>query len=181
MAGLTAIILLAGCSCTQPQIAVDEPEDDRMTEVVRLLEKGNETAADRLLEDICSTPRVEGITDEALFRLSILQLRKYDDAKMMQGIQKKLATLQSEYPESQWSRMSWPLTEYMARQESLKSELRAIKQKNITLTRDNKELNLSNQQLQGTVQNLTKENREIIQRIEKLKSLDLELEKKNRL
>lgn len=179
MAAMAAVILLGGCSLLRT--AGVAPGQDKLAEAVRQLEKGNETAATKLLEDICTNSRpFEGITDEALFRLSLLQIRKYDDTETMHSIQKRLATLQSDYPESQWSRMSWPLTEYITRMESLRAELRSAKQKNSSLSKDNKELNSSNQQLQSTVQNLTRENREINQRIEKLKSLDLELEKKNR-
>lgn len=179
MAALAAIILLGGC--TLLKVAGVAPGQDKLAEAVQQLEKGNETAAAKLLENICTTGRpVEGITDEALFRLSLLQLRKNDDPEIMHVIQKRLAKLQTDYPDSQWSRMSWPLTDYITRMEVVKSELRGTRQKNSALSREIRELTTANQQLQGSVQNLTRENREINQRIEKLKSLDLELEKKNR-
>jgi len=176
---IAALIILGGCTSLRDNLCYRI--DSRLADVAEQLEKGNETSATKQLEDISNRKDPEdGVTDEALFRLSLLELRKYDDSKAMHTLQKRLLKLQTGYPTSQWSKMSWPLTEYVTQMESIRSELRNIKQKYNSLSKDNKELTLSNQQLQGAVQSLTKENREINQRIEKLKSLDLELEKKNR-
>jgi DNA repair ATPase RecN len=176
---MAALILLGGCASLKDKLC--HPGNYKLAETVNQLEKGNETAATKQLEDISnSKDTVDGTTDEALFRLSLLEIRKHDDPGTMQSIQKRLAKLQTNFPSSQWSRMSWPLTEYITQMESIKTDLRNLKQKNSALSKENRELSQSNQQLQGTVQSLTKENRDINQRIEKLKSLDIELEKKNR-
>jgi DNA repair ATPase RecN len=176
---MAVLILLGGCSSLKERLC--HPGSLKLAETISQLEKGNETAATKQLQDISnSKDPLYGATDEALFRLSLLEIRKHDDPGTMQNIQKRLAKLQSEFPSSQWSRMSWPLTEYITQMEAMRADLRSIKQKNSALSKDNRELTQSNQQLQGTVQTLTKENRDINQRIEKLKSLDIELEKKNR-
>ncbi|GAM11597.1 hypothetical protein OR1_03913 [Geobacter sp. OR-1] len=176
---IVALLILGGCAFIKDKIGY--PNDERLAEAVSFLEKGNETSAAKLLEEITNSKySVAGITDEALFRLSLLQLRKHSDAGAMHNVQKQLTKLQTEFPESQWSRMSWPLTEYLTQTESVRSDLRSLKQKYNSVVKENKELTLSNQQLQGANQTLTKENKEINQRIEKLKSLDIELEKKNR-
>lgn len=175
---LAALFLLGGCSYLEQNLC--PPGSSKLSRVDNLLEKGNEPAATKLLEEIVNSRNTaEGTTDQALFMLSLLELRKNDDSAF-QSIRKNFARLQTEYPESRWARISWPLTEYLSRMESIKTDNRDIKKKNSSLVRENRELTQSNQQLQGTVQNLTKENRDINQRIEMLKSLDLELEKKKR-
>lgn len=175
---LAALIMLGGCSYLEKNLC--PPGNSDLANVEYFLEKGNEPAATRLLENLVNSNNpVEGTTDEAIFLLSLLELRKHDDAGI-HNIQKRLARLQAEYPNSSWTRISWPLTEYLTHMESAKTDQRSIKQKNSALVKEIRELTQSNQQLQGTVQNLTKENREINQRIEQLKSLDFELEKKKR-
>ncbi|MBT0662694.1 hypothetical protein KI809_00120 [Geobacter pelophilus] len=176
---IAALLLLGGCTFIKDKLGY--PREDKLAEAINQLEKGNETAAKNLLVDISNSRySVEGVTDDALFRLSLLQLRRHNEAETMQSIQKRLTKLQTNFPDSQWSRLSWPLTEYITQMESSRNELKNLKQKYNSLLKENKELSLANQQMQSANQTLTKENKEINLRIEKLKSLDIELEKKNR-
>jgi hypothetical protein len=165
-----------------------ERPSGKLSDAVYYLEKGNEPAAIKLLEEICnSKEKSEGVTDEALFRLSLLGIRRHNEPEEMQQVQKRLARLRTDYPESAWTRQALPLMEYLAENEVTISEIRTLKHRNSTLSKENstlskenRELVLSNQQLQGTNQTLTKENRDLSLTIEKLKSLDMELELKNR-
>lgn len=179
IACIAIAFLLGGCAVLKDRLCGDR--SGTIAEAVAYLEKGNETAAAKLLEEVVNdNERGRPGVDEALFRLSLLELRNGEETSTVKSIQKRLARLQSEYPDSQWTRMSWPLTEYITQSESLKSELRSIRQKYSSASKETRELAADNQQLQGTIQTLTKENKELNQLIEKLKSLDLELEKKNR-
>ncbi len=179
---LIFLVLLGGCSTLKDKFSITVATySGKLSDAIYYLGKGNEPAATKLFEELCnSKEKSEGVTDEALFRLSLLGIRRHDEPEEMQHVQKLLARLRTEYPESTWTHQALPLIEYLAEKEVTSSEIRTIKQRNSTLSKENKELVLSNQQLQGTNQTLTKENRELSLRIEKLKSLDMELELKNR-
>lgn len=125
------------------------------------LRGGREQEARSLLEQVVEAKGVEGITDEALFRLALLSLR--DDGP--QGVQRArllIGQLHSEYPGSIWSYQSDPLLKILSELKTLREarkELRVLRDRNLSLSRDNKELRQS---------------------LERLKSLDLELEQKIR-
>lgn len=175
-AGLLLLSLLCGCSLKDGSFLLS-PNRLKMYEADRALAKGDENSAVRIMEGISGDPSInEGVTDEALFRLSLLGIRQYSDPDGMKLVRSRLERLQLEYPSSSWSRLSWPLLEYLSESDKYRNDLRNVKMRNSALSRENRELNLANQQVQA----LIKENRELLQRIEKLKSLDLELERKNR-
>jgi len=175
------MLLLGGCSLKNMQMFSGLTQKGKLAEAISALDKGNELAATKLLEEICaSSENVSGVTDEALFRLSLLGLRQYKEPEGMQLVQKRMERLREEFPTSEWTRLAWPLMEYMNSVEGVRKDLRALKLRNTALSKDNKELHLANQQLQGANQSLTKENKEMKERIDKLKDLDVELERKNR-
>jgi len=182
IACLTALVFLGGCSTLKERFSTYVATySGKLSDAVYYLENGNEPAAVKLLEELCnSKEKSEGVTDEALFRLSLLGIRRHNEPEGMQQVQKRLARLRTDYPNSAWTRQALPLMEYIAEKELIITEIRTLKQRNSTISKENRELALSNQQLQGTNQALTKENRELSIRIEKLKSLDMELELKNR-
>lgn len=187
-AGLLISVLLCGCSITKGVMLITpNPQKVRLDKAVQALEKGNEDAAIKLLEEVIEDKGIPGVTDEALFRLSMLGIRRQNETDGMKLVLSKLERLRADYPSSSWTRLTWPLMEYIAGVEAIKGELRTVKVKNAAVSRENRDLHAASQQtareireLQGNNQSLAKENRELNQRIEKLKSLDLELERKIR-
>jgi cell division protein FtsB len=186
IAGIMAGLLLGGCA-GWGIFPGDRSPRGKLNEAVNALETGNEVAASKMLEEICRAPAVAGVTDEALFRLSMLSLRQHDNPAVMQDVRKRLERLRTEFPASTWTRLAWPFMEYLAGAEGVRSDLRTAKQRVSSLARENQELHRTNQnaareirELQETNQLLGKENRELSQRIEKMKHLELELERKGR-
>ena len=135
-------------------------QERRFAGALEFLRTGNETAARDLLELVVDGPSRSGVTDEALFRLSILYLREEGSIKGTVRALELLERLKKEFPHSLWAHQSAPLSQYLSGVKSLRDRQREVK----TL----KELNLS----------LSRDNREMRQSIERLKSLDLELEQK---
>jgi hypothetical protein len=187
-AGFLLTTLLCGCSTTKAITLIPTtPQKYKLSKAVQSLEKGNEDAAIKLLEEVSEGKGIPGVTDEALFRLSMLGIRRQNETDGMKQVLSRLERLRADYPSSSWTRMAWPLMEYIASVEAIKGELRTVKVKNASVARENRDLHAASQQtareireLQANNQSLAKENRELNQRIEKLKSLDLELERKIR-
>ena len=180
MAGIMLSMMLGGCALQNNYLFTGFSQRSKLTDAVSALENGNEPAAKRMLADICSGPKVDGVTDEAMFRLTLLELRQYDEPEGMEQIQGRLKRLRAEYPSSPWTKQIWPLMEYISSAEGARNDLRTTKVRNSGLAKENRELRLSNQQLQSSNQTLTRENRELNQRIDKLKELDIKLELKNK-
>jgi hypothetical protein len=176
---LLAVMNLAGCSGLQRfQSGVMQrfSGESSLSTAVEYLEQGKTAAATMELEKIVNGPGVEGVTDEALFRLSLLVLRHSQDKEPATATQQLLERLKEEYPTSQWTRLALPLADHLASEEELKKQYRNLKILNLSLAKDNKEL----QSLKSSNQTLLKENRDLHQSIERLKNLDIELEKKSR-
>jgi len=134
-------------------------QERKFAGALEFLRMGREQEARDLLERVLGGPSRSGVTDEALFRLALLYLRD-EGSKGSARTQELLERLTDEFPQSIWTRQGAPLAAYLAGVRTLKDRQREIK----TL----KELNLS----------LSRDNREMRQSMERLKSLDLELEKK---
>jgi len=126
---------------------------------LEFLRSGREQEARDAFERVLEGPSRSGVTDESLFRLSVLHLRD-TGGKGTTRTQELLERLQTEYPRSIWANQAAPLSAYLSGIKVLRDRQREVK----TL----KELNLS----------LSRDNREMRQSIERLKSLDLELEQK---
>ena len=133
----------------------------KLDEAVQLQKEGKTSAAMEKLTALCAERGVPGVTDEALFRLSLLTLKSglENDRDTSQLAQQKLERLRKEYPSSPWTGMAAPVTEALAATSELRRQNRTLKTQN---------------------QSLSKENQELRESIEKLKLLDLELEKKTR-
>ena len=159
-----AILLLmnAGCAGLEsrvPRFLSFSEQKRNLDEAVDQLGTGNEQQAHNLLEKVISSAPVRDVTDEALFRLALLSLRE-DTGRNAQRSQTLLERLASTYPDSIWTRQSAPLLLHLAEVRSLRNRQREMK----TM----KELNLS----------LGRDNRELRQSLEKLKQLDIELEQR---
>lgn len=167
------LILLSGCATTGPggSLLTRLSEGRRLSEAIDHLEKGNLDAAATALETITRQPAVSGITDEALFRLALIRLPNGKDGSSQTTA--LLERLIRDYPGSPWTKQGVPLLEYVSSIDDARKQARNLRILNLSLNRDNKELRATNQ-------NLVRENKELHQNIEKLKHLDIELEKKSR-
>lgn len=141
------------------EVSVVREQERRFAGALEFLRSGREQEARSLLELVVDGPERSGVTDEALFRLSLLYLRDEGNRGASRA-QELLEQLRTDFPASIWAHQSAPLVAYLSGVRALRDRQREVK----TL----KELNLS----------LSRDNREMRQSLEKLKSLDLELEKK---
>ncbi|QEM68449.1 hypothetical protein FO488_09900 [Geobacter sp. FeAm09] len=163
---LTLLVLVAfsgGCSLLKGRaLSEDSPvaeQERRFAGALHYLVQGKEREAQGLLEQVVAGQALAGVTDEALFRLALLNLRD-DGGKGDTHAHALLMRLKKEYPRSIWTRQAAPLAAYLAGVGALRDsqrELRTLRERNLSLTRDNKDLRQS---------------------LERLKNLDLELEQK---
>lgn len=151
-----SVVSVAGKSLVSSAIYNQERNFAGALEFIR---KGDEPAARDLLERVVDGPSRSGVTDEALFRLSILYLRE-DNIKGTVRALELLEHLKNGFPRSLWTNQAAPLVLYLSSVKTLHDKQRNVK----TL----KEHNLS----------LSRDNREMRQSIERLKALDIELEQK---
>lgn len=129
-------------------------EQERTLDAARdQLRAGKVPSAHNLLEKVVEGKPTAGVTDEALFRLALLSLND-DGGKGVQRSQSLLEKLAATYPDSVWARQSAPLLSHLRNKQR---ELKSLKDLNFSLSRDNKELRQS---------------------LEQLKRLDLELEQR---
>ncbi|MDD2737258.1 MAG: tetratricopeptide repeat protein [Desulfuromonadaceae bacterium] len=162
MALLIPVMLNAGCAGVGERVSRYTALSDQeryMVSAVDQIRLGNEQRAQALLEKVVSGVPTIGVTDEALFRLALLSL-KDDGGKGLLRAQALLEQLSDKYPDSIWTRQSAPLLLHLAEAKVLRNrlrELKALKEHNLSLSRDNKDMRQS---------------------LEQLKQLDLELEKR---
>jgi hypothetical protein len=136
-------------------------EERNFAVALHYLRSGNESGARDLLERVVDAPPLTGVTDEALFRLSLLSLRN-EGGRGESRARALLDRLLSEFPASIWARQASPLAEYLQEAFTLRAgqrQVKSLRNQNLSLNRDNKELR---------------------QTIERLKQLDMELEQKIR-
>jgi hypothetical protein len=155
----TSTVSVTAAADVPADISVVREQERRFAGALEFLRVGREQEARDLLELVVAGPSRGGVTDEALFRLSLMYLRD-DGVKGSVRSQELLEQLSADFPRSIWAHQGAPLAAYLTGVQTLKDRQREVR----TL----KELNLS----------LSRDNREMRQSIERLKSLDLELEKK---
>ncbi|GFE61018.1 tol-pal system YbgF family protein [Geobacter sp. AOG2] len=162
---LALMLALAGGGCgmlrnkpfPEPGSAVEQ--ERRFAGALHYLMQGKEREAQGLLEKVIDGQALSGVTDEALFRLALLYLRD-EGGKGDTHAHALLVRLKKEYPRSIWTRQAAPLIAYLAGVGSLRDnqrELKILRERNLSLTRENKELHQS---------------------LDRLKNLDLELDQK---
>ena len=161
-----ALLLLAmmnsGCAGVDrktPALSPISGPERSLNEALGQLRAGNEKQAYDLLEKVADGDPKAGVTDEALFRLALLSLGE-GRGKGVHQAQALLERLAGTYPDSLWTRQSAPLLAHLEEVRSLRNrqrELKTMKELNLSLSRDNRELRLS---------------------LERLKQLDLELEQR---
>lgn len=167
---LAAVVALMITGCATPQnggfVFINHFSQQRkLASAVSQIEQGNLVAAASTLTELSSDKGVAGITDEALFRLSLLQLKAVGDKDYLLS-QQTLGRLHKEYPKSPWANQSAQLLDLV----NAANEQR----------QQNRNLRSTNQQLAKENQSLVKENKELRQNMEQLKHLDLQLEQKTK-
>lgn len=143
------LALLSAGGCANFGMGSGGERDRYFAEGMQSLQRGKERQAREFLERAIAVPTGGGLTDEALFRLALLHLRDGEGRGEARSLA-LLERLKKEYPRSSWTYQSAPLTAYLVSDEK-------EREKNILLNR---------------------ENRELRQSIDRLKNLDLEMEKK---
>lgn len=164
---LMMCLLLSSCSTgREGSCVLHQDQGSTLARAVRLYDEGKEQEAEKWLREVVSKEKVAGVTDEALFRLSLMQLKAGIVKEDLEQSLKRLETLQRDYPSSPWTRLSVPLMAVIKEAQRQNREIRA-------LTREIPGL-------KGHNLSLVKENKELRKTIEQLKYLDMELEKKPR-
>ncbi len=165
-------LAMAGCiTQTRPAGPSYRSEQEwKLSRAALLLEEGNSTAAAQVLSHIATEPFEPGITDEALFRLSLLHLGSVQESSDMMQTRNELKQLASKYPKSSWTPMASRITGLLAAMDETLRNNSKLKKLNLSLSQDNSRLKESNL-------SLAKENTELRKNIEKLKNLELELGK----
>lgn len=157
---LALLTMNAGCAAIEgkmPRFLVFSEPQRSLTGALDQLRAGKERQARILLEKVVDGAPTAGVTDEALFRLALLSLK---EDKGLQRAQSLLERLAEKYPDSLWTKQSDPLLSHLAEARTLRNrqrELKSLREHNLSLSRDNRELRQS---------------------LEQLKQLDLELEQR---
>jgi outer membrane protein assembly factor BamD (BamD/ComL family) len=154
-------VMISGCASFEKAtpLFITSTEERNLAAGLKELRAGNEQPAHNLLEKVVEGVPAAGVTDEALFRLALLSLKE-EGAKSTLRSQALLERLADKYPDSIWTRQSTQLLAHLVEVKALKNrqrELKMLKDQNVSLSRDNKEMRQS---------------------LEQLKQLDLELEKR---
>ena len=150
---LILMALLSAGGCANFAAGISSERERYFTEGMQSLQRGKESQARELLERAIAVPSGDGLIDEALFRLALLYLR--DDAG--RGPARSLVLLErlkKEYPRSLWTYQSAPLMAYLP---AMRAAYEKEREQNLLLNRENRELHQS---------------------LDRLKNLDLEMEKK---
>ena len=164
---LSFAALLTICGCTtftakqDTSLTETQLQERNFAGALQFIRSGKEQEALELLEFVVAGPQVNGISDEALFRLALIQLRD-SRVKSVARAEKLLDRLKKEHPKSIWRYQAEPLVAFLENSSELRKSQRELK--------NLREINVS----------LTRNNRELRQTIERLKELDIELEQKIR-
>ncbi len=162
---MAALLTIGGCTTftAKPDNILNESliQERNFAGALHLLRAGKEHEASELFELVVAGPQTPGISDEALLRLALIQLRD-SRIKSVARAEKLLDRLKKEYPKSIWRYQAEPLIAFLENSSELRKNQRELK--------NLRELNVS----------LTRNNRELRQTIERLKELDIELEQKIR-
>ncbi|MDD2319396.1 MAG: hypothetical protein PHO83_05020 [Geobacteraceae bacterium] len=157
---------LSGCATTR-QVDLNTREQQNKLVLAKLLLENNRTsAAKKTLSEISSASPVPGITDEAIFRLALLELENGQQKATTDKADKNLNKLLSKFRSSSWRPHATTLKGLIEGYEA------ALQEKS--------ELERTVKNLKNANATLSKENADLRQDMEKLKMLDLELERKKK-
>lgn len=152
------LLILSGCGGMSGKGAIQDVSDKRLNlaKAVTMIRAGLESEARHYLVLVIDDSWESGVTDEALFRLALLKINDGD----LGGGKSSLALLdklRNSYPKSVWTKQAAPLHSYLTGLKNIRNRESELRDKNLSLSRDVRDLR---------------------QMIERLKSLDLELEQK---
>jgi len=150
------VLTMSGCASLNQKGGIIHQfgQERKLAKAVTLLKDRKTAEATALLTAICSENGVPGVTDEALFRLSLLRLGSIQEKNGVTQAQHDLERLKKEYPSSSWTPLASSLSEFLSSADDVRQQDRKLKDLNLSLTKENKELRES---------------------IEKLKNLELEM------
>jgi hypothetical protein len=138
----------------------------QLKQAKELIQSGKDEAARDLLQKISSEQSQLGVTDEALFHQGVLSFKYENEAGGYPQTRQILERLIHNYPGSIWAAQATPLNELLAEHwqsevalGKARRQIKSLKDSNISLSRENKEMHLN---------------------IEKLKTLEQEMELKSR-
>jgi outer membrane protein assembly factor BamD (BamD/ComL family) len=157
---LVMAVSIYGCAAFQKNgktfefLFYAKSQADKLETARKLLRDDRVQSATQMLVSICSAKGVPGVTDEALFRLSLIYLDAGQTKNDISQAQDTLEKLMRDYPTSSWSPHAAALVELIA---TLNRKIKSLKGENLTLEKKNRELRLN---------------------IEKLKILDIEQDQK---
>ncbi len=171
--GIAIIIGLSGCATIRKEDPNIHEQRQKLVLARMLLEDNRTEAAKKTLSEIAAKPAVAGITDEALFRLALLDLEAGQQKIATDKAGKDLDTILSKFKSSSWSAHAITL-------KGLMDAYEVTLQEKAELDRTIKNLKSSNASLTKENTSLTKENADLRQDLEKIKKLELELETKKK-
>jgi uncharacterized protein YceK/cell division protein FtsB len=157
---------LSGCATIRKEDPNAQEQRQKLVLAKLLLESNRTEAAKKTLSEITRKPAVPGITDEAFFRLALLDLEAGQQKIATEKSGKDLVTILNKFKSSTWR----------AHAGTLKGLIDAY---DITL-QEKAELDKMVKNLKNSNASLTKENTDLRQDLEKLKKLDLDLEMKKK-
>lgn len=163
---IALFIGLGGCATTKAVDLRAQEQKKRLLLAQVLLEENRAAAAKGLLSDICAAPGVPGVTDEALFRLALMELEAGEQKIVTGKAGKNLDKLVKDYPNSPWK----------AHAVTIKGLIEAYD----GAVEEKAELEKSVRNLKSANLSLAKENKDLKQDMEKLKNLELDLERKKK-
>lgn len=131
-------------------------QEKKLARAVALLEQKKTSAAAELLTEVCAQPGVPGVTDEALFRLSLLHLGSGAERNAVARARQDLERLKKEYPASHWAPLAANLNATLAEDQA---QIRKLKDLNTALARENKDLRQSIEQLRSLELELGKDSK----------------------
>lgn len=164
---------LSGCATTWSLDPNIREQHQKLTEAKKLLASNKTIYAKAVLSDITTKPAVAGVTDEALFRLALLNLEAGQQRFSTTKAGKSLDTVLSKFSSSSW-------TPHAISLKGLLDDYEIVVQENAELDKSLRNLKNANAALSNANASLTKENADLRQDMEKLKKLDLELEMKKK-
>lgn len=164
---------LSGCATTWNLDPNVREQQEKLTEAKKLLENNKTADAKKTLSEITTKPIVAGVTDEAHFRLALLNLEAGQQRFTTTKAGKSLDTVLSKFSSSSW-------TPHAITLKGLLDDYDLVVQEKAELDRSIRNLKNANATLTNANASLTKENADLRQDMEKLKKLDLELEMKKK-
>ena len=161
---LLTILLLVMCGCASSQgsgggLMQRLTQSRNLARATGLLEAGDRAGAVRALTVVADAGGISGITDEALFRLALLNIHPAAERDGNLPALQLLRRLKKEYPLSHWTAQSGQLLELLSGADEMRRQIRSLRSQNQSLNNEVNELNRS---------------------IDQLKQLDQELEKRRR-